>query len=420
MIKKIVIAIVYCTTCVIFAQNGTVSPYSFGIGEIKAVGTVENQMMGGIGMYADSIHINLQNPAAYGSLALTTYTAGISRREVRLKTYNEQENASVSNLDYLAIGMPLGKGFGLGFGLMPFSSIGYNLVSEGVNSEQATVINAASGDGGLNRVYASLGYVLFEDFSLGATVNFNFGTLNNERIQTIEGVQFGTLDRRESKVNGFNFDFSANYTPKISEKYRLYTSVGVNTQSNLVAENTRTIGTFSLSTGQDVEVIDVNLDAQNLRNTELKVPTTTTLGLGIGEDKKWFMGAEYGFQELSSFENTFVNAGNIRFNNASSMGFGGFFIPDYTSLTNYFKRITYRAGAKLTKTGMMVNEKEINNFGITFGVGLPLGGSFSNLNVGFELGRRGTTDANLVEESYLKINLGLSLNDRWFIPRKIN
>jgi hypothetical protein len=314
----------------------------------------------------------------------------------------------------------LGKGFGLGIGLMPFSSIGYNLISEGVNSDQAAVVNAASGDGGLNRVYASLGYVLFEDFSLGATMNFNFGTLNNERIQTIEGVQFGTLDRRESTVNGFNFGFSANYTPKISKKYRLYTSVGVNTQSNLVAENTRTIGTFSLATGEDVEVINVNLDAQNLRHTELKIPTTTTLGLGIGEDQKWFMGAEYGFQELSTFENTFVNAGNIRFNNASSFGFGGFFIPDYTSFTNYFKRVTYRAGARLTKTGMMVNEKEINNFGITFGVGLPLGGSFSNLNVGFELGRRGTTDADLVEESYLKINLGLSLNDRWFVQKKIN
>jgi hypothetical protein len=49
-----------------------------------------------------------------------------------------------------------------------------------------------------------------------------------------------------------------------------------------------------------------------------------------------------------------------------------------------------------------------------------LGGDFSNINVGFELGRRGTTDANLIEESYFKINLGLSLNARWFVKTKIN
>ncbi len=420
MIKKFVIAIVYCATCIIYSQNGTVSPYSFGIGDLKAAGTVENQMMGGVAIYADSIHINLRNPAAYSKLALTTYTAGLTRKESRLKTFDDQENASVSNLEYLAIGLPLGKGFGLGFGLMPYSSVGYNSVTQGVNAEGAALTYSASGDGGLNRLYTSLGYEVFKDFSIGATLNFNFGTLNNERVQTVEGVQFGTLDRRESRVNGFDFNYAANYTPKISEKYRLYTSVSVNTQMNLVSENTRTIGSFSLSTGADVEVINVNLQAQGLKNTEIKVPTTTTLGLGIGEDKKWFVGAEYSLQGLSSFENDFLNRNNVDYKDASTFGFGGFFVPDYSSFTSYFKRVTYRAGAKLTKSGLVINDKEINNFGITFGVGLPLGGSFSNLNIGFELGRRGTTDADLVEESYLKMNLGLSLNDRWFQKRKIN
>jgi hypothetical protein len=69
---------------------------------------------------------------------------------------------------------------------------------------------------------------------------------------------------------------------------------------------------------------------------------------------------------------------------------------------------------------MVVNDVDINNFGITFGVGLPLGRSLSNLNLGFELGKRGTTRADLVEENYLKINIGISLNDRWFRKRKIN
>ena len=393
MIKKFVIAIVYCATCIIYSQNGTVSPYSFGIGDLKAAGTVENQMMGGVAIYADSIHINLRNPAAYSKLALTTYTAGLTRKESRLKTFDDQENASVSNLDYLAIGLPLGKGFGLGFGLMPFSSVGYNSLIQGVNAEGADFTYSASGDGGLNRLYTSLGYEIFEDFSIGATINFNFGTLNNNRVQTIEGVQFGTLDRRESRVNGFDFNYSVNYTPKISEKYRLYTSVGV---------------------------INVNLQAQGLKNTEIRVPTTTTLGLGIGGDKKWFLGAEYSLQGLSSYENDFLSRDNVEYDDASTFGFGGFFVPDYSSFTSYFKRVTYRAGAKLTKTGLLINDKEINNFGITFGVGLPLGGSFSNLNIGFELGRMGTTDADLVEESYLKMNLGLSLNDKWFQKRKIN
>ena len=155
----------------------------------------------------------------------------------------------------------------------------------------------------------------------------------------------------------------------------------------------------------------------------MQIPTTATLGVGYGEDKKWFLGAEYSFQELSSFENELTPASNLEYQNAQTYRLGGYYIPDYTSFTSYMKRLTYRAGAKVSKSGIVVDNKEINDFGITFGLGLPLSSmsrSLSNINIGFELGKRGTKYGDLVEESYFKVNVGLSLNDKWFIPRKIN
>ncbi len=419
MVKKFLIAFFCVVAHGIFAQNGTVSPYSyFGIGDLRNSGTVENQMMGGISMYGDSIHISLRNPAAYSKLRLTTYTVGLSHTELRLKDFSQEQNTSFTNLDYLSIGFPIAKNLGLGFGLMPFSSVGYNLTDE--IEGDPTITNAFAGEGGLNRIYLSLGYEIIKNLSVGATVNFNFGTLEYQRIQSVENVQFGTLDRRESRINGYDFNYSLNYTPTIKDKYTLYTSVMVNTQGNLVSENSERIGSFSLVNGQEIEVIDVDLDAVNLRNTELKIPTRTTLGLGFGENKKWFLGGEYSFQQFSDFRNDFLGIENVNYKDASSFAFGGYFVPEYTSLSSYFKRITYRAGIRYDVTGIEVNNKEINDFGITFGLGLPLGNSFSNLNLGFELGRRGTTDQNLIEESYLKFNVGLSLNDRWFEKRKIN
>lgn len=428
MIRKIVIAIVYMSTIGMYAQDGTVSPYSFfGIGDLKNASTVENQMMGGIGMYADSIHLNLRNPAAYGKLGLevmdkeglVTYTAGVSNKQYRLKSFTEEEKSSITSLDYLALGFSLGKGLGMGFGIMPYSSVGYNLVNEQTNAS-GSLTNVYTGQGGLNRVFYSVGYEVIKDVSIGATVNFNYGTLENQRLQQIDGVQFGTFDRRSSRVNGFDFNYALNYSPIIKDRYRLHSSIRVNTQGNLVSTNDRQIGSFSVATGGNIEEIDVNLDAQNLKNTELKIPTTTTLGLGYGEDYKWFVGAEYSFQAMSSFENVFLGADSVRYNDASSIALGAFFTPDHDSFTSYLKRVTYRAGLRLDKTGMIVNDVDINNFGITFGLGLPLGRSFSNLNLGFEFGRRGTTRANLIEESYFKFNVGLSLNDRWFQKRKIN
>ncbi|WP_299529515.1 hypothetical protein [Ulvibacterium sp.] len=421
MIKKIVFAMVCIATAGLHAQNGTISPYSyFGIGDLRSASTVENQMMGGIGVYADSIHVNLQNPAGYSKLRITTYTAGMSRRELRLKSFTEEQNTSVSNLDYLALGFGLGKGLGVGFGIRPYSSVGYDLVAENNDADGALITNQFRGEGGLNKVYFSVGYALAQNLSIGATASFNFGNVENERIQSVEDVQFGTLDRRISRINGMDFNYALYYTPKIKDKYTLFASARVNTQANLTSKNSQEIGSFSLITGQNIEVLDVDLDARGLRNTDLKIPTTTTLGIGFGENMKWFLGGEYGFQDLSSFSNDFLAAENIEYQNSSFFAFGGYFIPDYDAFQGYFKRINYRAGIRYERTGMLVNDTEINNLGITFGLGLPLGRSFSNLNLGFELGRRGTTSADLIEESYFKINVGLSLNDLWFQKRKIN
>ncbi len=421
MIKKILIAFFCVTAHGLFAQNGTISPYSyFDIGENRDNGTVDNQMMGGVSMYGDSIHINLTNPAAYSKLKLTAYTAGISHKQYRLKDWTEEQNISITNLDYLSIGFPLAQNMGMGFGIMPYSSVGYNLNSTSVNDQGAEVTNVYSGEGGLNRLYASIGFEPLKNLSLGITANFNFGTLEYQRIQSVEDVQFGTLDNRESQINGYDFKYALNYNPTIKDKYTLYSSLIVDTQGNLISKNSQTIGSFSLLNGNNVEVVDVNLDASNLRNTEIKVPTRTTVGLGFGEDKKWFLGAEYSFQAASDFENAFLTLENVTYNDASTYAFGGYWVPDYRSLSGYFNRITYRAGLRYDISGLAVNNKEINNFGITFGLGLPLGTNFSNLNLGFELGRRGTTDANLIEESYFKVNIGLSLNDRWFRKRKIN
>ena len=428
MIRKIVIAIVYITTIGLYAQDGTVSPYSFyGIGDLKNNSTVENQMMGGIGVYADSIHINLKNPAAFGKLGLevmdreglVTYTAGVSNKQCTLKSFTAEEQSSVTSLDYLALGFSVGKGLGMGFGIMPYSSVGYNLVDDRTETG-GSLVNIYTGEGGLTRAFYSIGYEIVDNLSIGATVNFNFGTLDSERLQQIEDIQFGTFDRRSSRVNGFDFNYALNYTPLIKGRQRLHTSIRVNTQGNLVSKNDRQLGSFSVSSGVTIEELEVDLASQNLENTELKIPTTTTLGIGYGEDYKWFVGAEYSFQEMSSFENVFLGSDNIVYEDASSFAFGAFLTPDHDSFTSYFKRVTYRAGLRLDKTGMLVNDVDINNFGITFGLGLPLGRSFSNLNLGFEFGRRGTTRADLIEESYFKFNVGLSLNDRWFQKRKIN
>jgi long-subunit fatty acid transport protein len=71
MIKKIIVSACLLLSLVSFAQEGTASPYSYyGIGDVR--GTVENRSMAGVAVEQDSIHINLQNPASFANLKMTT------------------------------------------------------------------------------------------------------------------------------------------------------------------------------------------------------------------------------------------------------------------------------------------------------------------------------------------------------------
>jgi hypothetical protein len=166
----------------------------------------------------------------------------------------------------------------------------------------------------------------------------------------------------------------------------------------------------------DPQVVDASEEI-NSSNT-IKLPTKATFGFGVGQSRKWMLGTELTFQQSSKFGNRFNDIQNVTFKNAFKYSLGGYYIPNYSSFSNYFKRVTYRGGFRFENTGMVIKNEDIRDYALSAGLGLPLGGAFSNLNIGVEYGRRGTGKALLIEENYTNVIMSLSLNDRWFIKRK--
>ena len=118
------------------------SPYSyFGLGTFNPANTVENNTMGGLSIYGDSIHVNLQNPASYGLLKLTTYTVGLSHRRMDLTSDTQEKSTALTAIDYLSVAMPIAKNIGIGFGITPVSSMGYILNSSTENADGETITN---------------------------------------------------------------------------------------------------------------------------------------------------------------------------------------------------------------------------------------------------------------------------------------
>ncbi|MFM2213695.1 MAG: hypothetical protein RL427_958 [Bacteroidota bacterium] len=425
MIKKIIVSLCLLISLTALAQEGTSSPYSFyGIGDIKFKGTVENRSMGGLSIFPDSIHINLQNPAQLASLKRTNFSVGATYLNTKSKTETQTDKARRTSLDYLAIGVPL-KRFGLGFGLIPFSSVGYKIqsITETLNPVNETVkkTNQYYGIGGVNKVFFGTGFALTKKINFGVDVQYNFGTIEttNTTTSTINDdfVQDGTREYNTSELKGFNFDLGLTYQTKLNKKLSLFSSINYTPQYSLSINNTRVIQTFqSLSTsgGTTSSVI------ADVPDTTIKMPSKLSFGSGFGEVKKWLVGAEVTLLNTSVTNNRFTDISGATFENAVRYSVGGYFIPNYNSFTSYVKRITYRGGIRYENTGLVIQNKSITDFAGTIGIGLPLKGSVSNLNIGLEIGKRGTKYNNLVEENYVNLTLGLSLSDLWFVKRKFD
>ena len=414
MIKRFIIIVALLTTVASAAQEGTSSPYSFyGIGLTKFKGTVENQSMGGIRMFSDSIHLNLRNPGSYGRLRLTTFTVGGSHQSTALKTDDESESSRTTSLDYLAIGLPTGK-LNFGLGLIPYTSVGYRILE--VDEETS---NRFTGRGGMNKVFLTAGYAVNDNLSVGVDVNYNFGNIQNNFTTLQSGVQFGSRQINRTDLRGFNLNFGLDYQRDLNDKLKLYTVATFAPQMDITAEKMSNIATISFrADGSEVVVEEAE---ETFPQGDLSLPSELTLGAGIGTTNKWFLGAEYGRISASDYN---FNSGNsfaeVQYDNASQYRLGGFYIPEYNSLTSYFSRVVYRAGLRFEETGLNLSDEGINEFGISFGVGLPAGRNFTNANIGIEYGQRGTTNSGLIQENFFKLSISLSLNDKWFVQRKFD
>ncbi|MFQ3369080.1 MAG: hypothetical protein ACI8PF_000363 [Flavobacteriaceae bacterium] len=416
-------------------SQGSASPYSFyGIGSLNFNGTTENRAMGRLSMVTDSIHMNFRNPASFtgndlkafnNEGRLVKFTVSVGNSDINFKTQNASAKSTTTSFDYLGMSVPMGK-FGMGFGLIPHSSVGYKLES----LDDADLIKYKySGKGGLNKVLLGLAYQFSESLALGMNFDYNFGNIQNNGVEFLyddnsEPLDYHSREANRSDLSGFSYNLGITFKPMLTDLIQLHSAFTYSPDYNLNSDNSRTFSSIVINSnsGEEYPINEINVDLESLglKETNLSMPSKTSIGLGIGKIKKWFIGTEYTFVNTSVFKSDLINIDNSSYEDGSTISFGGYFIPEFSSFNNLLKRIVYRSGIYFEKTGLIINDQSISEVGMTFGVGIPVGNMFSNLNLALEVGKRGTTDANLVEEKFANLKMSLSLNDRWFVKRKYN
>jgi hypothetical protein len=410
------------TTSFVVSQTNTGSPYSLNeLGEINFLGNISNLSMGGIDSAIDSIEFNINNPSSLAKLKTTNYLIGTFYKSTGISNVNSTDNINTANINYIAVGIPT-KRFGFGFGVLPYSSVGFNLqTTEEYNTANSINSRLFGAEGNINKAFVSIGFPLLKYLSLGASANYNFGKFNYEKFNLIENVNYGIFSNSSSEISGFTYNFSSNLSIPLKNDFTLNLVYSFYPEGDLDSYNIESLytsNTSSITLESLGDFVDVDLNSRGLENTKLPVPKKSIFSLGLEKKNSWFLGFQYESKLSSNFENVFLDTQNVSYRDSNSLSIGGYIIPDSSSLISYWKRVVYRIGIKNEKKSIIVNNLPVNHFSLNLGLGLPIAG-LSKANLGLEIGKVGDNDS-LVKENYFALRLGLSLNDVWFIKRKYN
>lgn len=420
LIKYFILGLLMIVTSInSFGQSDLSSPYSrFGLGDI-ATGS-PNTILKGMGGISNAMSgknlLNPNNPASYASLDTLSlvFDAGFYLKTANFSTNNLTEQGSNASFDYASFGMSLSKWWKIGLGIMPYSNREYNVITEYYDMGKYNI--AYQGNGGISEVFFANGFKITKDLSIGVTASYIFGTLiDNTTIYYPDSTYF--LNGRRSidmRISDFKFDYGIMYRLPIPN-WNITLGFTYSQASKVASKRDLFIrNMFKGFDNQTENPIDTLVYIED-EIVNISIPHGFGGGITIDRGRGWLIGADFNWAGWKGFE---MNGVNDSLQNSWNIAVGGSYKPESTSISKYYKRITYRAGFHFDHTYYNIYGQSINKYGVTLGFGLPIPRSLTSFNLAFEFGSMGTTSNNLVKETYFNISVSMSIHDRWFVKRK--
>lgn len=393
------------------ADNGINSPYSrYGVGVLADQSLGTNRQMGGLG-YALRSHrfVNLKNPASFSTADTLTmlFEAGFSMQNVNFKEGNKRINAKNASFDYVAMQFRLCKGLGMSAGFLPYSNVGYSFSttsSQGTNEVHSETYN---GTGGLYQPYIGLGWSPFSWFAAGVTGSYIYGDITHQVVS-----EFANSTNRSKTYNAIIRNYKVDF--------------GVQFMSKLAAKHHLTLGaTYSL--GHDMNAKATLTETTSDATNETSIPSGFVLpntyggGFAYKYDDQWTIGADYTYEQWSAA--TFFDAISTG-TDRSKISIGVEYSPKELS-KNLLKMMNYRAGIHYAQPYTRINGHEgCDEYGISAGVSVPFynnNNSYSHgtLHISGQFIHLRPRSAGLITENYLRINIGITFNESWFMKLRV-
>lgn len=411
----------------VLAQTNTDSPYSrFGIGTISPPGFERNRAMGGIGLaLRDSTYINYLNPASYSAQATSSFLFdfGITAHYTYTESAKMNDTYYGANFDHLALAVPITKWWSASVGIRPFSKVGYSILVEDFNEDIGFIDYVYTGNGGLSQLFLGTAFEIFDGFSLGANFKYIFGSIDLDR--TLDFPQRSNFSYTEVSsqtiVNDFLIELGLQYTQSLGAKSKITfgmifdNKARISAENNVVKKNTFPGQPNNINDSTQISPIFILEESSTKGN--IVIPFNIGLGISYHFNNKLLIGFDYYQQDWTN--TTFFNSPEP-LTNSNQFHLGAEYIPDSKALRGYHNRIAYRAGGYFENSYLQLQDEQLKDYGISFGVGLPLRNNRSTFNLALNAGRRGTLEKDLIRENYMFLSFSVTLYDFWFMKRKFD
>lgn len=421
------------------------SPYSrYGMGDIVPNQNMVSRAMGGITAgYADFQSINLVNPAALGQIRNTIFDiAGeVDVRTLKSNISPDKFTSVNALISYLQLGVPLSSEkmlkkkqyWGASFGLRPLTRINYKIENNTRPLGLDSLNTIYEGSGGITQANFSTG-LRIKNLSIGVSTGYTFGSKDYSTILNFISdsiAYFKSNTSTRSRFGGAFLNTGIQYEVRLKNKSTkekdnvLRFGAYANWQQSLSAKQDRVNETIAFDGNGGIVSIDT---VSAVTNQSGKVILPSTYGFGFSHATPNFLiGADV---ELSNWDAYRYYGEKDFVQNSYMIRVGAQYYPakDNTLPSKYWSFVKYRAGLYYGNDYIKLDNKNKPNFAFTAGVGMPLTslqrisytGEIVALNAGVEIGARGNKETQSLRENYMRINIGVSMNARWFVKPKYN
>jgi len=395
-------------------QNNTNSPYTrFAYGELSDNNSGEQRAMGGLSIgLRDKASINTVNPASYSTVDSLTFMfdIGVSVLGSRFTEPAGNKTSLTSNLEYITLQFPLAKNMGFSAGLLPYSFSGYNFYNNDtlnldIYPDTVSYTESYYGSGSISQIYAGLSYNFFNHLSVGVNAYYMFGSVLNVKDLSFSNTTdfHETYQSKEMEVSNFRFRYGLQFYNTFAKKHTL-------TLGAIYEPKAKLNGTYSEYTSG----VLLEYTPDSTFNNNFETPEIFGLGLNYSYNNSLNIGIDYSLQKWGD---ALYFGKTDSLNNRSKISLGAEYVPNPMS-RKYSDRIHYRVGFNTTDPYYNVNGNTSNkNFGISFGIGLPLRGTPALVNATFEYGKVGSS--SMLREDYMRFTLNVPFIESWFFKQKL-